>query len=134
MAVHASLDTNCLLRWILRDVPEQADAVASNLTSGQSFHLADQAIIEMIYVLEKTYSLPRVAIVDIVNLLMAESQFSWNREFFANIMVPYQMHNSLSVVDCYLAHDALRASATPLYTFNKQLIKKMPQAELLSLA
>ncbi len=134
MAARASLDTNCLLRWILGDLPDQAALVATRLASGQTFHIADQALIEMIFVLEKNYRLSRTAIADIIVFLMAEGRLEFNREFFARLLVPYQAHSSLSVVDCYLALEADQADASPLLTFDKKLAQKMDNAALLSLA
>ncbi len=49
----ASLDTNCLLRWILNDIPEQTELVADLFNSGESVTVADAAIIETVFVLEK---------------------------------------------------------------------------------
>lgn len=42
--VMASLDTNCLLRWILNDIPEQTELVADLFNSGESVTVADAAI------------------------------------------------------------------------------------------
>jgi predicted nucleic-acid-binding protein len=49
----ASLDTNCLLRWLLGDLPEQAEAVTRLLASQETFAVADAVIIEVVFVLEK---------------------------------------------------------------------------------
>ncbi|MDR2922738.1 MAG: hypothetical protein LBU85_05290 [Treponema sp.] len=41
-----SLDTNCLLRWLLDDIPEQTALVTALVDSGENFTVADAALIE----------------------------------------------------------------------------------------
>ena len=48
-----SLDTNCLLRWLLGDIPEQKALVTALIDSGDSFSVADTALIETVFVPEK---------------------------------------------------------------------------------
>ena len=48
-----SLDTNCLLRWLLGDIPEQTALVTALVNSGEDIAVADAALIETIFVLEK---------------------------------------------------------------------------------
>jgi predicted nucleic-acid-binding protein len=55
----ASLDTNCLLRWLLEDVPEQTEAISRLLDSPEIFAVADAAIIEAVFVLEKIKKIER---------------------------------------------------------------------------
>jgi hypothetical protein len=40
----ASLDTNCLLRWILGDVPEQTALMNELIASGKNFAAADAVL------------------------------------------------------------------------------------------
>jgi len=60
--VMPSLDTNCLLRWLLGDIPEQTALVAAILNSGESFVVADAALIETVFVLEKVKKISRETI------------------------------------------------------------------------
>ena len=48
-----SLDTNCLLRWLLDDVPEQTAIISAIIDSEKNLAVADVALIETVYVLEK---------------------------------------------------------------------------------
>ena len=49
-----SLDTNCLLRWLLDDIPEQTELVTSLINSEESFAVSDVALIETVFVREHT--------------------------------------------------------------------------------
>ena len=40
-----SLDANCLLRWLLDDIPEQTVQVTALVNSGESVYVADVALI-----------------------------------------------------------------------------------------
>jgi len=48
-----SLDTNCLLRWLLDDVPEHTAIITAVINSEKNLAVADAALIEMVFVLEK---------------------------------------------------------------------------------
>jgi len=48
-----SLDTNCLLRWLLGDVPEHTAIITAIINSEKNLAVADAALIEMVFVLEK---------------------------------------------------------------------------------
>ena len=51
-----SLDTNCLLRWLLDDIPEQSAAITNLIDSGEGFTVADAALIETVFVPENLIS------------------------------------------------------------------------------
>ena len=57
-----SLDTNCLLRWLLDDVPEQTKLVSALINSGEGAAVADAALIETVFVLEKLKKIRRETI------------------------------------------------------------------------
>jgi hypothetical protein len=48
----ASLDTNCLLRWILGDVPEQTALVNTLISSGENLIAPDAVLIETVFVID----------------------------------------------------------------------------------
>lgn len=125
MSAH-SLDTNALLRWLLGDSQGQADTVTQLLASGNTFHVADMAIQEVAYVLEKALDIPRTEVADNIRLIMSESAINCNRTLFERVLAVYVQHPALSFVDCCLAVYADLNGATPLYTFDKALAKKLP--------
>jgi len=48
-----SLDTNCILRWLLDDVPAHTKLITEIIDSNDNLTVADAALIETIFVLEK---------------------------------------------------------------------------------
>jgi len=48
-----SLDTNCLLRLILEDEPDHTAIITNIINSEENLVVADVALIEMVFVLEK---------------------------------------------------------------------------------
>ena len=58
------VDTNVILRYLLNDIPEQADEAATIIESG-AFTLPE-IIAEVIYVLIKLYNIPREEIESII--------------------------------------------------------------------
>jgi predicted nucleic-acid-binding protein len=57
-----SLDTNCLLRWLLDDVPEYTAIITAVVNSEKNLAVADAALIETIFVLEKIKKISRETI------------------------------------------------------------------------
>ncbi len=120
---HGSLDTNILLRLLLRDVPAQTDAVELLLATGKTFEIASAAIIELVFALEKLYRMDRELIHENVRTLVSNKQLLCETKLFLTCMPLYVAQPSLSIVDCALLTHARLNKAIPLYTFDKDLIK-----------
>ena len=127
-----SLDTNCILRWLLGDIPEQATLVTTLVNSGESVVVADVALIETVYVLEKLKNISRETIEKTIIAINGKNTIHCNRELFKEILPIYTTHPKLSFVDCYLTMFAKRTGATLLLTFDKKLANQLPMAQLLS--
>jgi predicted nucleic-acid-binding protein len=128
----ASLDTNCLLRWLLGDLPEQTEIMTGLLDSSQSFTVADAAIIETIFVLEKVKKISRPAITQAVSAIIAQGNIKCSRAIFNETMLLYAAHPKLSAVDCYLSIVARQTGAAPLLTFDEKLANQVPGTKLLT--
>lgn len=121
--IDGSLDTNTLLRLLLGDVPAQTKAVEALLASGRRFEVADAAILEMIFVLEKIYKMNRDLIQENVYSIVQNKSFRCNRKLFEHALPLYISEPSLSIIDCTLLTYARVQKAVPLYSFDKKLIK-----------
>ena len=128
----ASADTNVLMRWALDDLPEQTKKAAMLLEGNEEVQVADTAIIEMGYVLEKVYDQERDVVAGYIRAVMNLGQVNCNRKLFSRVLPLYEQYPQLSLVDCSLAIYAELNGAIPLYTFDKQLAKKLPAAHLLT--
>ena len=120
-----SLDANILLRLIVRDIPEQSDSALELIDQGKRFHVADTAIIETIFVLERYYQIPRTEIADIMQVLMGHSKLDLNSELFRKAMELFVQHSKLSIEDCCLAIYAQLNNALPLWTFDRKLANQV---------
>jgi predicted nucleic-acid-binding protein len=127
----ASADTNILLRWALGDLPEQTERATRLLEGSDEIEVADVAIIETIFVLEKVYKLERGIVVGYIRALMSLGRVNCNRSLFSRALPLYESHQQLSVIDCCLAVYAELNVAMPLYTFDKHLANKLSAANLL---
>lgn len=118
-----SLDTNVLLRLILGDVPSHTEAVDQLLAKGGEFHVADSAIIELVYVLESILHKDRSLIQENVFAIVRHKQCLANATLFDLCMPLYVAHPSLSITDCALLSYARLQKSVPLYTFDQKLVK-----------
>lgn len=118
------VDTNILLDWLLdRDV-SRTKQVDRLMKQANELHIADVAIIEMVYVLESVYRFPRTTIISNVRKVLNEPIFNCNRMMFGRAISTYGDHPALSFVDCCLMQYAELQNALPLWTFDKKLVSQ----------
>ena len=129
----ASLDTNCLLRWLLNDIPEQAAHVAALLASENTVIVADAALIEAAFAMSNVYKIDTTTIINSIHTIMAQPSISMNRSLWITILEDRATHPKLSIVDLYLAHHARTThEELPVYTFDRKLANQIEGATLLS--
>ena len=116
-----SLDTNVILRFLLRDVAYQA-VRAVRLLDGSQCYVTDVVLTETIFVLEKVYEAPRAEIASIMKLLTGWPNLICNRSLMNEVIALFDARPSLSIVDCYAAVEA-ETFQNQLATFDKKLLK-----------
>lgn len=119
---NTSVDTNLLLRLVLNDVPEQAIAVKKLMSGGGKYEVADVALTEMVFVLERLYKMERQIITQFLLVILRHPQFVCNKTLFERALPIFVSKPALSIVDCTLLVYARLNNATPLYTFDKKLV------------
>lgn len=133
MKFAGSLDTDALLRLLLNDIPQQHQAVKSLLTAAdKQFAVADTAMIELVFVLERHYELTRHQVNEAIVGLMQLKEINCNRTLFENALITYTNHATLSFEDCCLSTYAKLNDAEPLWTFNKKLATKVTGAKIIN--
>lgn len=126
-----SLDANVLLRLLLKDIPDQhASAVTLLQKSPNQFAVADTAIIEIAFVLERHYGFVRSAILEAIEGLMSLSEINCNRGLFEKALPLFAKNPGLSFEDCCLAIYATLNDAEPLWTFDRKLANQASSAKL----
>ena len=126
-----SLDTNCILRWLLDDVPEHTVIMTKLINSEEIFSVADAALIEVIFVLEKLKKISRDSIKKAITVVIEKNNILCNKELFIEILPIYTNHHKLSIVDCYLETTARITNNVPLLTFDEKLANQLSDAQLL---
>ena len=126
-----SLDTNCLLRWLLGDVPAQADQVAELLARPSRYDVADVALVEVVFVLEKQLLLSRPAVAASVDQLVSQPNLVFDKVLWSGIMETYLKRPKLSAVDIYLAARARAHADGTLLTFDQKLASQEAGVRLL---
>jgi len=130
--VREAVDTNVLLRLILRDVPEQCLKVQDLLLRQKAcYDVADLAVEEVVYVLQKGFGWTRAGIVEALRSVLDLSWFDYNRALFTRVFPLYLEHPGLSFNDCCLAVYAELNQTEPLWTLDQDLAKQVPAAKLL---
>ena len=94
-----------------------------------TYHVADLAITEAVYVMQKRGSTRR-QIVDALNVVLNDFGLQYNRMLFKRVFPMYLASPKLSFNDCCLAGYAALNQAEPLWTFDKDLAKESGTAKL----
>lgn len=124
-----SLDTNVILRLMLKDVPQQCIRLVDLfMRHGYTYHVSDLAITEAVYVMQKDYT--RDEIVAYLRNLFSMEELRYNAVLFDQVFPMYLEHPKLSFNDCCLAAYAALNEAEPLWTFDQALAKQSPTAKL----
>ncbi len=126
-----SLDANVLLRLLLNDVPDQNMAATKLLRDADGqFAVADTAIIEVTFVLERHYEFTRAQIAEAIEGVMSLHEINCNRGLFVAALPLFTKHPALSFEDCCLAKYAELNNAKPLWTFDQKLASQATSAKL----
>ncbi len=122
----SAVDTNVILRYLVRDDPQQAEAARALLesfTSEQPAFICREVIIETVWVLERSYRLPRVEIADLIEQLIHTDRLVFeDTDDVARVALRYRQGGA-DFADLMILAAAERAGATPLYTFDQALAR-----------
>ncbi|MDR2063704.1 MAG: PIN domain-containing protein [Candidatus Nomurabacteria bacterium] len=116
-----SLDTSILVRLITGDIPHQCQKARHIINRPVNYHVADIAIVELVYVLENYYHYDRAHINEALFSIIDLPNIKCNRALFQSALPIYLAHPKLSFVDCCLTEYARLKQSEPLWTFDKKL-------------
>ncbi len=125
-----TLDTNCVVRLLLADVPEQHRAVKDLLSQGAVLAFPDAVVAELVFVLARHYGVTRAHIAELVVGLLELEFIVGNVSVLSQALADFVANTVLSFEDCYLASLAT-AHDSPLVTFDVALSKRLPGVRLL---
>lgn len=118
------LDTNYLIRLVVRDVPKQTEAVVKLIESApaNSLIVSDVVFGEVVFVLEKVYEYDRQTIAKALTYVLEHSAFKLSGHRLSGALLAYRQYKKLSFVDCYALVQATD-NGYGLLTFDRALRK-----------
>ena len=116
------VDANVILRYLLNDIPEQAESASSVIRSG-AFTLPE-IVAEVIYVLVKLYNVPREEIKDIVSPVFDEIQIE-NKDVVVKALATYSETKFDFVDSLLLSRKSLLGDE--IFTFDKKLASRLKE-------
>jgi predicted nucleic-acid-binding protein len=110
---------------MLGDVPGQLARVEALVRQGEPLLLADAAVIEAVFVLERAMGISRATVGEAIRAVLALKSIRTDRPGWEEILETWVAHPKLSVVDVYLAHRANAEGNGPLYTFDARMVRQL---------
>ena len=121
-----ALDTNVLIRYLTRDNPEQAEAARAllqGLTTDNPGFICREVVIEVVWVLERSYRFSRERIANIVvELVATDTLVIEDDNDVAQAAAAYRQ-GSADFSDLMILSAANRVGAQPLYTFDRRFAR-----------
>lgn len=121
-----ALDTNVLVRYLVRDIPEQAEAaqdLLQRLTLEDPGFVSREVAIETAWVLERSYRFTREQIADILEELTAVESLVFEVGDDVRRAVLSFRQGGPDFADLMILAAAERAGANPLYTFDQRFAR-----------
>ena len=118
-----SLDTNVLIRYLVRDNADEADEalrLLDTLTSDNSGLICREAAIEMVWVLDRTYRLPRDHIASIVQELARSEEIIVEDHEDVIIAADGYRRGLADFADLMILAAARRSGASLVFTFDRR--------------
>ena len=121
-----AVDTNVLVRYLVGDDAEQANAARAlleGLTPERPGFICREVAVEVVWVLERAYGFTRVQIADVlVELTATDSIVVEAADDMARAAYDYRQ-GGVGFADLMILSAAEREGAAPLYTFDRQLAR-----------
>ncbi len=121
-----ALDTNVLIRYLTRDNPEQAEAARAllqGLTTDNPGFICREVVIEVVWVLERSYRFSRERIANIVVELVATDTLVIEDDNDVAQAAAVYREGSADFSDLMILAAANRVGAQPLYTFDRRFAR-----------
>lgn len=118
------VDANVLLRYLLNDIPEQAEKAETILSQGA--FVTSEVLAEVVFVLNGLYNMPRDEICGILTGLV--NRVRCNKPDVLKTGLSIFGKSKLDFVDCILAaHHQVQGDA--IATFDKDLLKALAKID-----
>lgn len=123
---HYFLDTNIILRFLLKDVSVQAKKAKEYFYQAKKekikLILIAEVVLEAVYVLEKSYHVPRVKISELLSSLIKSKYLETEKKEILIAVLQRFWQTKLDFVDLLLLEQS-RSVTAQIFTFDKDLKK-----------
>ena len=117
-----AIDTNVLVRVLVRDDPKQAQAADAYIAQGA--WISHLVLAETMWVLDAVYDRSAAQIADAIESLLNHTSLSVQHEHVvSNALAQFRTRPTLGFSDCLLVEIAHSAGHTPVGTFDRNLAK-----------
>ena len=121
-----ALDTKVLVRYLVDDDAEQALAVRTlleGLAAERTAFICREVMLELVWVLERAYRLPRERIAAVLEGLIATEGLEVEAANDVARAASRYRRGEAGFADLMIASAAERSGASPLYTFDQQFAR-----------
>ncbi len=122
-----AVDTNCLLRYALRDDLKQHRAIEARIESaieaGEEIMINDIVLAEFVWVLKSNYAFTREMLVGALNGLLEGQQFAFEKKEVVQSALNQFKSGSAGFADCLLGMKNARLGCTHTLTFDRHAAK-----------
>lgn len=115
------LDTNVLLRYVLRDDPAQAARADRELERKERFLIDGIVLCELVWVLETGYGFPRAEVVAALERILATAQFEIDDKDLAQAALDDFRRSGADFSDCLIGRRNRASGASETVTFDRSL-------------
>ena len=116
-----ALDTNVLLRYLLRDDPAQAQRAARELERDERFLIGSVVLCEVVWVLEAGYGFSRGEIGLALEKILSTAQFEIEDKDLARAALDDFNGSTADFSDCLIGRRNRAAGAIETVTFDQSL-------------
>jgi len=115
------IDTNVVLRYLLRNEPAQAARAARELERDERFLISSVVLCELVWVLEAGYGFTRSEIGVTLEKILATAQFEIEGKDLARAALDDFRGSTADFSDCLVGRRNRAAGAAETVTFDKSL-------------
>ena len=122
-----ALDSNVLVRYLVRDdiaQAEEARALLEGLTSENAGFVCREVVVEVVWVLERSYKFSREQIADVLVELTATDSIVIEAADDVALAASSYRQGGPGFSDLMILLAAGRSGAAPLYTFDRRLARE----------
>ncbi|MFH5774238.1 PIN domain-containing protein [Paracoccus sp. NGMCC 1.201697] len=127
------IDTNVLVRFLTRDdatQSTQAVALFADLTEAQPGYLSREVMVELVWVLERAYQLPRAEIAMAVDGLLAAREIMVEMPDRVGLAIERYRQGGAGFADHMIALSARDAGCSAIFSFDRKAIASAQMSPL----